>query len=155
MAYRVEYFEWNDPRRDEALQIRFGVFVDEQKVPAEEEVDATDEVAIHVLLRDGKGTPVGTGRLYEHSPGVGRVGRMAVMREHRGRGAGLLVMKALLQEAVNQGYPRIILHAQTYAAGFYGKCGFQRYGEEEMDCGIPHIMMQASAEDVKRALFSE
>jgi predicted GNAT family N-acyltransferase len=139
----VKPISWESPEGDMAKDIRIRVFVEEQKVPLEEEIDAIDATCFHVLAYDGEGKAWGTGRLYpdKDDPELGHIGRMAVLPEARGKGCGAAIMEALMGEAGKKGYLRIILSSQKYAAGFYGKFGFRTTGEPYMDVGISHIDM--------------
>jgi len=123
-----------------AYAIRRRVFIEEQHVPEEIELDDDDARAFHALaLRDGK--PAGCGRYVEHSPGEIKIGRMASLRELRGTGIGRAVLEFLIATARNRGYTRAILHAQLTAEGFYLKQGFRPEGEVFEEAGIPHRAM--------------
>jgi len=126
--------------REACFAIRKSVFVEEQNVPLELEMDEYDETATHFLLRDGE-TPLATARLLEKH-GLAKIGRVAVLREARGRGLGLAVMQAVLDEARRQGFKEAILDSQTYAIPFYERLGFAAEGEEFDDAGIPHFLMR-------------
>ncbi len=126
--------------RAHAQPIRFEVFVDEQKVPAEIELDEMDAVCVHAVAYDEAGQPLATGRLLPD----GHIGRMAVRRAGRGQGVGGAVLQALIEAARQRGDREVILNAQTHAAPFYARYGFAREGEEFMEAGIPHITMRAS-----------
>jgi predicted GNAT family N-acyltransferase len=127
------------PEREAAYAIRRIVFQDEQKVPAEEEFDADDEVAVHVIALDDD-TAIGTGRVVFHADHA-KIGRMAVVREWRGRGVGRALLEALVREAARQGATRALLHAQVQAIGFYERAGFTAFGEVFDEAGIPHRRM--------------
>lgn len=144
---------WDSPESDAARALRMAVFVDEQRVPAELELDEIDPVAFHVACYDG-GVAVATGRLFEdpERPNHGRIGRMAVAREARGRGAGRAVLLALVAEGLRRGYEAFVLDAQVHALGFYGRLGFAAFGPEHLDAGIVHRMMQQSADSARRLL---
>lgn len=117
--------------------VREPVFVVEQQVPIELEWDALDPHSRHVLARDAEGRPIGTGRLTpEH-----KIGRMAVLQAWRGRGVGDAMLQTLVDLARSIGYPRVTLHAQVSAIGFYEKFGFVAYGEEYDEAGIRHRSM--------------
>jgi predicted GNAT family N-acyltransferase len=117
--------------------IRERVFICEQGVPAELEWDELDDTCLHLLATDHAGNPVGTLRL---SP-EGKIGRMAVLKEWRGKGIGRGLMKRLIGEARSMQMEQVALHAQTQATGFYQKFGFMAVGEEFMEAGIPHVRM--------------
>jgi predicted GNAT family N-acyltransferase len=123
-----------------AYEIREDVFVAGQGVPIELERDVLDRVAVHVLARRD-GQPVATGRLVARDDGVGVLGRIAVVESERGTGLGVAVMRALEDNARQLGLERIELHAQTHALAFYQRLGYQPYGEEYVEAGIPHLSM--------------
>jgi len=141
----VEIFDISDAvRLRAACAIRTSVFVDEQGVPPEEELDEhdrSDPAAVHVLARDPSGKPVGTGRYYVTEASTVRIGRMAVVASERGRGIGARILGALVDEARRRGFSRADLHAQTHALAFYIKAGFYEDGEELWDAGIRHQPM--------------
>ena len=141
----VELFTVEDETRlAEALALRCDVFVGEQAVPIEEELDADDRAgsqAVHALAREG-GVCIGVGRLLVASRRSARIGRMAVHRSARGRGIGALVLVALIEHARQRGYPRVNLYAQSHAIGFYERYGFAVIGETFFDAGIPHREME-------------
>lgn len=120
--------------------IRKTVFVEEQAVPLELELDEYDDVATHFLLRDGD-APLATARLLDKH-GLAKIGRVAVLKEARGRGLGLVLMRAVLEEARRQGFTEAVLDSQTYAIPFYERMGFVAEGEEFDDAGIPHYLMR-------------
>ncbi|HEY3433286.1 MAG TPA: GNAT family N-acetyltransferase [Rhodocyclaceae bacterium] len=121
----------------EAFAVREKVFIQEQAVPAEMELDEFDPISRHVLARTADGQPIGTGRLLAD----GHIGRLAVVAEWRGKGVGQALMDRLLDLAREAGITRLALHAQTQAAGFYRRFGFVESGEEFMEAGIPHVLM--------------
>lgn len=120
-----------------ASAIRHEVFVDEQRVPVELELDEFDAISLHVLARDGD-TAIGTGRLLPDS----HIGRMAVRRTARGAGIGSLLLQALMQQARQRGDSAVLLHAQCSARGFYERHGYAPEGTVFMDAGIEHIAMR-------------
>jgi predicted GNAT family N-acyltransferase len=138
-AYAIEPAEW--AAAGEALRaVRRRVFVEEQKVPEELEWDDEDASSRHVMAVAAGGMPVGTGRLLRD----GHIGRMAVLKEWRGRGVGSALMHCLLRLAGEAGHAVVRLHAQIHAVGFYEKHGFVAEGEEFMEAGIPHVVMTRS-----------
>jgi predicted GNAT family N-acyltransferase len=139
-------------RLADALAIRLRVFVLEQNVPFDEEVDIYDARpgTVHALAyardvdADAEPRPLGTGRLYAHEDGSARIGRMAVERSARGTGVGAAILTALLEEARVRGFTRATLFAQVAAVGFYARAGFERRGEIFLDGGIDHVLMECS-----------
>jgi len=128
----------------EALAIRTRVFVEEQGVPPDEEIDEhdrSDTAAIHALARTA-GRAVGAGRAFTASPDTARIGRMAVLPEARGCGAGRAILDALLEEIRKRGFRYAELHAQSHACGFYEKAGFREHGALLLDAGILHRPMR-------------
>ena len=119
------------------LNLRTSVFVMEQHVPPELERDDWDELSYHVLVsRDN--IDVATGRLLPD----GHIGRVCVLDGFRRKGLGLLVMKALIQEAKDKGFEELILSSQVQAIKFYEKCGFEIVSDEFIEAGIPHREMK-------------
>lgn len=128
-----------DEGLDKVFYIRKVVFVEEQGVPPEEEIDEQDKTATHILVFDS-GVPVGTGRVFEKEE-QWYIGRLAVLRESRGKGIGRLIMEKLTAFAREKGAKRITVHAQTNVIDFYRILGYQEQGQEFMDAGIPHKEM--------------
>ena len=134
---RVELGSW-DALCEEAVAIRYAVFVGEQGVPVELEIDAQDPVSVHALARDASGRALGTGRLLPD----GHIGRMAVLAAARGTGVGSALLIALMDESRRRGGRETIVSAQTHAIAFYARHGFVTEGKEYDDAGIPHITMR-------------
>jgi YbgC/YbaW family acyl-CoA thioester hydrolase len=124
-----------------ATKIRTEVFVDEQGVPSEMELDDADSGAIHALGVNRLGQPVATARLLQAAPGVAKIGRMAVSRVLRGAGLGARVLEGLITAATQRGDREVRLHAQRSAEGFYQHLGFAPRGEPFEEAGIAHIEM--------------
>ena len=132
----IELLDWPKAQA-EAQRIRFTVFIDEQGVPAEIEMDEHDATSIHALaVSDGK--VVGTGRLLPD----GHIGRMAVLKEWRGRGVGQALLRALIDAARRRGDTEVALNSQVHALGFYGAHGFEAEGPVYEEAGIPHQVMR-------------
>jgi len=124
----------------EAHAIRRRVFIEEQQVPEEIEMDAEDAHAFHALAAQG-GKAVGCGRFVAHGDYV-KIGRMAVLPELRNHGTGRRILEFLMQTARQRGYQRAVLHAQLSAEGFYLKNGYTPVGEVFEEAGIAHRKME-------------
>lgn len=136
MSLRIVIGAW-EQQRQAAAALRQQVFVVEQGVPAELELDEMDAQSLHaVAYQDG--VPVATGRLLPD----GHIGRMAVRQDARRAGTGSLVLCALMDEARRRGDRDVVLHAQLSARDFYARHGFEPEGEVFMDAGIEHIAMR-------------
>ncbi|HLV77467.1 MAG TPA: GNAT family N-acetyltransferase [Marinobacter sp.] len=124
--------------------IRRRVFVEEQNVPPELEWDDRDEIADHYLAVDQNNTPIATARLFSTLEETGYIGRMAVVPECRGQGAGEALMRHLLAESADR-FQELRLSAQHHATGFYGRLGFHICSEPYEDAGIQHLDMRCLA----------
>ena len=120
-----------------ASPIRFEVFVREQRVPAEIELDDMDAECIHAVAFLER-LPVGTGRLLPD----GHIGRMAVLKNHRNRGVGAAMLKRLIEAARSRGDREVALSAQVHAVPFYRAHGFVEEGAEYEEAGIVHQAMR-------------
>src|SRR5215831_9854030 len=137
--FTVTIADWSvDADRDACKAVREQVFMLELGVSREDEWDEFDERSRHVLARDLAGNPSGTGRLTT----AAMVGRMAVLREWRGKQVGAMLLSALIEQARALAYPAIELHAQASAVPFYERFGFERYGDEFVECDIAHFHMR-------------
>jgi predicted GNAT family N-acyltransferase len=135
--FRVRIADWE--REREAMRaIRTPVFIQEQQVPQQIEWDEMDPLCVHALALDADGTPIGTGRLAPD----GKIGRMAVLEEWRGKGVGAAILEFLVASARERGLKECHMHAQRHALEFYLQQGFQVQGEEFMEAGIPHLRMR-------------
>jgi len=121
----------------EAKRIRVTVFVEEQGVPAELEMDENDAASLHALAY-ADGRAIGTGRLLPD----GHIGRMAVLKEWRGRGAGRSLLRRLIDAARQRGHREVALSAQVHALEFYRAEGFEPEGAIYEEAGIPHQAMR-------------
>ena len=121
------------------MGVRFRVFVGEQSVPAEEELDEYDAVAIHAIaLHQGK--VVGTGRMVCRDEAA-RIGRMAVDSEWRRQGIGGRLLSFLEDEARSLGVTNLVLNAQEYVKSFYAAHGYEEQGDVFLEANILHISM--------------
>lgn len=135
---------------EQSYALRHEVFVDEQGVPEDLERDERDPDADHVLAwLDGR--PVGAGRLVVEPAGhagldpalgpVGHLGRLAVLEAARGNGIGAAMVREIEERARARGLRCVYLGAQTHAVGFYERLGYDAYGPQFDDAGIPHRHM--------------
>ena len=133
---RVELTDWTTT--GSAIRaIRETVFIHEQGVPVELEWDGLDSACAHVLAWNNRGEAIGTARMQQN----GTIGRMAVLKDWRGRGVGRALLRTLLDLATRRGLSRVTLSAQIHALGFYERAGFDVVGEPFIDAGIPHRKM--------------
>lgn len=141
-----------DAERDGAFAVRRSVFVDEQGVAAEVEYDEYDgpEANATHFVAYADGVAVGAARLRPANPDpdsapddgpTGKVERVAVAADRRGTGWGRRVMDAVEARAREAGFERLTLHAQTRVRGFYDRLGYEAYGAEFEEAGIPHVAM--------------
>jgi predicted GNAT family N-acyltransferase len=132
---RIELMSWENARA-QASAIRLAVFVEEQGVPREIEMDEIDAQCVHALAFED-GTAVGTGRLLPD----GHIGRMAILKPWRGRGIGSAILHSLIEAARRRGDREVMLSAQVHAVDFYRAHGFAPEGEVYEEAGIAHQAM--------------
>lgn len=121
-----------------AFRLRREVFIVEQKVPEDEEFDAYDLAATHVVALSG-GEVCGTLRVIHDEEHI-KIGRVVVAIPARGRG----VASTMIAHAIGLQKPgsRFYLTAQTDKTALYEKFGFVAFGETFDDGGMPHIAMK-------------
>lgn len=122
---------------DLAFAIRHKVFVIGQNCPEDEEYDGLDPQCTHLLAFDDH-VAIGTCRIRTTEKGI-KLERFAVLEEHRGKGAGDLLVRAALAEAKDA--PYIYLHSQDHAMGLYERHGFSAEGDAFYEAGIRHFKM--------------
>jgi len=133
---KINIVDWHDSK--DALQaIRKSVFIDEQQVPKDLEWDGRDSECTQFLASHDS-APVATARLTPE----GQIGRMAVLRDFRGKGIGSRLLTAVLKQAKHAGYEQVFLHAQVNVIDFYRRHGFIAEGEVFIDAGIEHRSMK-------------
>ena len=136
----ISIVSWSD-KHSELASVRRAVFIDEQNVPESIEQDGTDSDCRHVLASDKDGKPIGAARIDKE----GKIGRMAVLRELRGRGVGRKMLQAIMDGGKLNGITNFHVSAQIGAVGFYRKMGFEPYGGEFEEAGIKHLNMRINA----------
>lgn len=122
----------------ESVDIRKTVFVEEQHF--NDEFDEIDDIAYHTVIFDN-GVPVATGRLYSSEDAIFHIGRVAVLKEYRGKGIGNMVVASLENKAAELGASEINLSAQVRVSEFYKRLGYRAVGKEYFDEYCPHIRM--------------
>jgi predicted GNAT family N-acyltransferase len=126
--------------REACFAIREEVFIKGQNVPVERERDGLDDEALHFLATN-KGKPVGTARVRFKDEVTAKVERVAVVESARGLKIGKKLMQFIEMDDAVKSRPKIILQAQSYIVPFYESLGYEAYGDELMDVGIPHRNM--------------
>lgn len=121
------------------IRLREEVFVIEQGVPLDIELDEADDRAVH-FIATAKGEVIGTARLVVRGR-AGKIGRMAVQKKWRGKGVGAALIGLIKKTAVKKGITRLYLHAQASAVPFYQRLGFVAEGKGFVEAGIPHRKM--------------
>ncbi len=137
VIFKIKEVSW-EQENQRIMMIRKKVFVDEQNVPMEEEMDELDVQCWFVLAEDSKENVIGTGRLLPS----GKIGRMAVLKEYRNIGVGSAILNALIEIANNESINNLYLHGQVHAKAFYNKHGFIEQGSIFDEAGIPHYKMR-------------
>jgi predicted GNAT family N-acyltransferase len=132
----------NEQQLKDAYYIRKKVFVEEQHVAPELEIDDLEQEAIHFVLYIDQ-VPSGAGRL-RLLEGYGKVERICVLKKQRVSGAGTAIMSKIEEYAHNEGIHKLKLNAQTHAIGFYSHLGYEITSDEFYEAGIPHKSMAKS-----------
>lgn len=133
-----------EAQKQVALSVRRVVFIEEQQVPEEIEIDQFDEEnapALHFVASKGA-EAVGAARMRTYGKGTGKVERVAVKSSERGTGLGRALMEVLEQAARDLGYTKLKLNAQCHAQRFYEKLGYVPVGDIFEEAGIEHIAME-------------
>jgi len=143
MPYTCRQANWQHDK-DKLQYVRYVVFVEEQKIPADLEWDEKDKDAIHVIAVDESDQPVATGRILTD----GQIGRMAVLPEWRDKGVGRSILKFLLDIAQKHGHESVKPSSQQNACGFYLKLGFVQTGNPYQEAGRQHAAMQLELKNV-------
>ncbi|MBM7622047.1 putative GNAT family N-acyltransferase [Bacillus tianshenii] len=130
----------NEQQLEDAYSVRKTVFVEEQLVPIEEEIDEFEAEAAHFVLYEND-QAIGAGR-FRVIDGFGKVERICVLPTHRiAKGSGRKIMNFIEGYALSKGITSLKLNAQTHAEGFYSKLGYQTVSDIFLDAGIPHVTM--------------
>ena len=118
--------------------IRKQVFIEEQSVPYEIEMDDYDDEAIHfiALLDD---VPIGCARIRLNKSV--KLERVAILKDYRNQGFGTKLTNYLIGHCRKKGCKKIHIHSQLYVRDFYKKFGFIETGDVFLEAGIEHVAM--------------
>ena len=131
----------SDRELEGAVEVRRRVFIEEQGVSEDLELDGHDREALHMVVEDGDRV-IGTARVLFPAAGQAKIERMAVLKPFRRRGIGRKIISFLSEELSNRQVEQLILHAQYSVIAFYKSCGFEETGSPFWEAGIKHIKMQ-------------
>src|SRR5690625_4701264 len=126
----------------DAIQIRYDVFITEQAFPEGSDIDHLEEDAEHLVLYSEENKPLAAARILETSKDVYLIERVVVAKEARKQGLGRVLMKAMEERIEANGGQKIILNSESPAVGFYEKLDYQKVGEEFLDYHIMHQKME-------------
>lgn len=129
--------------KEQAFFIRHEVFVKEQNVPLEIELDEYDEEAIHFLCYNDNDEPVGASRL-RFIDNYGKLERICVLKPFRGQSFGKQLVEKMEKEIVKNGYHKALLNAQMDVASFYEELGYKIVSEPFSEANILHVTMEKS-----------
>lgn len=133
--------------REAYYGLRYRIFCEEKGVPVELERDADDQIALHILVRD-KGEPVAVARMAPRKEFGAKIGRVAVVENHRHRGIGKMLVRKLENQARRQGQRQVVLDAPLDVLEFYHQLGYRAFGEVFRDAGILHRSMRKRLGDL-------
>lgn len=141
----IKFITCNDREYEKVREIRTCVFTLEQGADGDSEFDSYDRSSLFALLYC-ENKAVGTARVVLTEKGY-KIGRIAILKEYRGRGFGADIVKAVCEKAFDKGAEAVYVDAQNYAVPFYEKLGFKIIGDEITDRGLPHIPMMLKGEN--------
>ena len=131
----------SDSELEGAFEVRRRVFVEEQSIPEDIELDEHDKEALHMVVKDGDRV-IGTARVLFLSTSLAKIERMAILQPFRRRGIGSRIISFLSEELRNRQVEQLVLHAQYAVVDFYKSCDFKETGSAFLEAGIKHIKMQ-------------
>ena len=131
----------NDGELKAAFAVRTQIFVDEQGISEDLELDEHDSEALHMVVKDGDKV-IGTARVLFLATNQAKLERMAILKPFRRRGIGRRIISFLIEELRNRQVEQVVLHAQYLVVAFYESCGFEKSGSPFWEAGIKHIKMQ-------------
>lgn len=131
----------SDRELEGAFEVRRRVFIEEQGIPEDLELDGYDGEALQMVVADGDRV-IGTARVLFPATGQAKIERMAVLKSFRRRGIGRRIISFLNEELSHRQVEQVVLHAQWPVVAFYRSCGFEETGSPFWEAGIKHIKMQ-------------
>ncbi|MGM8364366.1 GNAT family N-acetyltransferase [Virgibacillus sp. W0181] len=131
--------------KEDALYVRTTVFVHEQQVPPELEVDENEQYSVHFVGYENN-EPIAAARL-RFIGEYGKLERISVLKEHRGKAYGKKMIQKMEEVIADRGYKKSKLNSQTHAENFYKHLGYETVSEAFIDAGIPHITMIKSLDN--------
>ena len=131
----------SDSELEGAFAVRRQVFVEEQGISEDVELDEHDREALHMVVKDGDRV-IGTARVLFLATGLAKIERMAILQPFRCKGIGRKIISFLSEELKNRQVEQAVLHAQYDVVGFYRSCGFEEVGSPFWEVGIKHVKMQ-------------
>lgn len=131
----------SDRELEGAFEVRRRVFIEEQGIPEDLELDGYDGEALQMVVADGD-MVIGTARVLFPATGQAKIERMAVLKSFRRRGIGRRIISFLNEELSHRQVEQVVLHAQWPVVAFYRSCGFEETGSPFWEAGIKHIKMQ-------------
>lgn len=134
-------FAENERELKEAFEVRKRVFVEEQSIAENLELDDHDREALHMVVKDGERV-VGTARVLFLANNQAKIERMAILKPFRRKGIGRRIISFLNEELIKRQVEQVVLHAQHTVVDFYKSCGFEKSGSPFWEAGIKHIKMQ-------------
>lgn len=129
----------NESQMKDAYHVRSEVFINEQNVPPEIEVDEHESGAIHFVgyLEE---EPIAASRLRTVDDYC-KLERICVLKEYRGKHYGIQMIQEMEKYLADHQINKAKLNAQTHAEQFYKRLGYETISDEFMDAGIPHVTM--------------
>ena len=131
----------SDNELKEAFQVRKRVFVEEQGISEDLELDGYDSKALHMVVQYGDRI-IGTARVLFPGPDVAKIERMAILKTFRRKGIGSKIILFLNRRLKIKKISKVIVHSQCSAVPFYKSCGFIESGLPFNEAGITHIKME-------------
>lgn len=127
--------------KQDAFALRFTIFVEEQGVPKNIELDEHDDDAIHFVCYSDTHQPIAASRI-RFTEGAGKLERICVLKNHRGNSIGSKLIQKMEQTILSEDVHIAKLNAQTHATEFYKRLGYHVTSDPFMDAGIPHVAMK-------------